>query len=85
MQYGCVRNCIGSNFGASFNTPDRSRALQQVRRVLKPGGILAVTEWLPDPDYPWKSTTIKMGREAGLVLDEAPGNIWHYTVRFRKP
>ena len=65
--------------------PDRSRALQQVRRVLKPGGILAVTEWLPDPDYPWKSTTIKMGREAGFVLDEAPGNIWHYTVRFRKP
>jgi len=53
--------------------------------VLKPGGILAVTEWLPDPDYPWKSTTIKMGREAGFVLDEAPGNIWHYTVRFRKP
>jgi len=65
--------------------PDRSRALQQVKRVLKPGGILAVTEFFPDPDYPWKSTTIKMGREAGLVLDEAPGNIWHYTVRFRKP
>lgn len=65
--------------------PDRSRALQQVKRVLKPGGILAVTEWLPDPDYPWKSTTIKMGREAGFALDEAPGNIWHYTVRFRKP
>ena len=65
--------------------PDRSKALQQVRRVLKPGGILSVTEWLPDPDYPWKSTTIKIGREAGLVLDEAPGNFWHYTVRFRKP
>lgn len=65
--------------------PDRSKALQQVRRVLKPGGILSVTEWLPDPDYPWKSTTIKIGREAGLVLDEALGNLWHYTVRFKKP
>ena len=65
--------------------PDRNKTLQQVRRVLKPGGILSVTEWLPDPDYPWKSTTIKIGREAGLVLDEAPGNFWHYTVRFRKP
>ena len=65
--------------------PDRSKALQQVRRVLKPGGILSVTEWLPDPDYPWKSTTIKIGREAGFALDEAPGNFWHYTVRFRKP
>ena len=65
--------------------PDRNKTLQQVRRVLKPGGILSVTEWLPDPDYPWKSTTIKIGREAGLVLDEALGNLWHYTVRFRKP
>jgi ubiquinone/menaquinone biosynthesis C-methylase UbiE len=65
--------------------PDRNKTLQQVRRVLKPGGILSVTEWLPDPDYPWKSTTIKIGREAGLVVDEAPGNFWHYTVRFRKP
>lgn len=65
--------------------PDRNKALQQVKRVLKPGGFLAVTEWFPDPDYPWKSTTIKLGREAGFVLDEASGNLWNYTVRFRKP
>ncbi|MCK4722030.1 MAG: methyltransferase domain-containing protein, partial [Dehalococcoidia bacterium] len=65
--------------------PDRSKALEQVRRVLNPGGILAVTEWLVDPDYPWKSTTIKIGKEAGLVLDEASGSFWQYTVRFRKP
>ena len=65
--------------------PDRNRALQQVRRVLKPGGFLAVTEWFPDPDYPWKSTTIKLGKEAGFVLDEASGSFFNYTVRFKKP
>jgi len=65
--------------------PDPSKALQQIRRVLKPRGILAVTEFLPDPDYPWKSTTIKIGKEASLVLDEALGSFWQYTVRFRKP
>ena len=65
--------------------PDRNKALQEIKRVLKPSGILAVTELLPDPDYPLKSTTIKMCKEAGFVLDEALGNIWNYTVRVKKP
>ncbi len=65
--------------------PDRNRALHEVKRVLKPGGILAVTELFPDPDYPWKSTTIKLGEEAGFVLDEVSGNFFNYTVRFKKP
>ena len=65
--------------------PDRARALREVRRVLKPGGILAVTELLPDPDYPWRSTTIKMCQREGFVLDGSFGNLWDYTVRFKKP
>ena len=65
--------------------PDRNRALHEVKRVLKPGGFLAVTELFPDPDYPWKSTTIKLGKEAGFVLDEVSGNFFNYTVRFKKP
>ena len=64
--------------------PDKKRALKEVRRILKPGGILAVTEFLPDPDYPFKSTTIKTGEEAGFILDKALGNFWNYTVRFVK-
>ena len=65
--------------------PDRNKALQEVKRVLKPGGILAVTELFPDPDYPWKSTTIKLGNGAGFVMDKVSGNFFNYTVRFRKP
>ena len=65
--------------------PDRNRALGEVKRVLKPHGILAVTELLSDPDYPLKSTTIKTGEKAGFILDKALGNFWNYTVRFRKP
>ena len=64
--------------------PDRDRALQQVNRVLKPGGILSVTELFPDPDYPWKSTTVKLGNRAGFITDEVSGNFWNYTVRFKK-
>jgi ubiquinone/menaquinone biosynthesis C-methylase UbiE len=65
--------------------PDRNRALQEVKRVLKAGGVLAVTELFPDPDYPWKSTTINLGSGAGFAVDKVLGNFFNYTVRFRKP
>jgi len=65
--------------------PDRGRALREIRRVLKPGGILAVTEFLPDPDYPLRSTTIKICQGEGFVVEDNLGNLWSYTVRFRKP
>jgi ubiquinone/menaquinone biosynthesis C-methylase UbiE len=65
--------------------PDRNKALVEVKRVLKPGGLFAVTELFPDPDYPWKSTTIKLGMGAGFVVDKISGNFFNYTVRFKKP
>ena len=65
--------------------PEQGRALAQVLRVLKPGGILAVSEFLPDPDYPLRSTTVRRGLAAGFELDAALGNFWTYTVRFKKP
>jgi ubiquinone/menaquinone biosynthesis C-methylase UbiE len=65
--------------------PDRDSALREVKRVLKAGGILAVTEFQLDPDYPLRSTTIRICRSEGFVLDGNSGNLWDYTVRFKKP
>jgi ubiquinone/menaquinone biosynthesis C-methylase UbiE len=65
--------------------PDKNRALKEIMRALKLGGFLAVTELLPDPDYVFKSQTIKLVKKVGFVLDKASGNLWNYTVRFKKP
>ncbi len=65
--------------------PDRGRALREIGRVLKAGGILSVTEFLPDPDYPWRSTVIKVCQREGFILDGNLGNLWNYTLRFKKP
>ncbi len=65
--------------------PDRGRALREIKRVLTPGGILAVTEFLPDPDYPLRSTTIKLCQQEGFILNDNLGNLWNYTVRLKKP
>ena len=65
--------------------PDRGRALREIKRVLKPDGVLAVTEFLPDPDYPLRSTTIKICQREGFIVDDNMGNLWNYTVRFKKP
>ena len=64
--------------------PDQQRALQRIKRVLKPNGILAITELLLDPDYPPKTATIRTGERAGFVLDAVAGNFWNYTARFIK-
>ena len=65
--------------------PDQPRALVEIKRVLKHGGILAVSELLMDPDYPLRETTTRRGLEAGFLEDGYFGNFWTYTVRFTKP
>jgi ubiquinone/menaquinone biosynthesis C-methylase UbiE len=64
--------------------PDRGRALSEVRRVLRTGGILAVTEIIQDPDYPWRSTTTRICQQQGFIVEASLGHFWNYTVRFRK-
>ena len=65
--------------------PDKRKALKEMKRVLKSKGILAITEFLPDPDYPLKSTTVKIGTSEGFILDDVEGSFWNYTARFIKP
>jgi len=47
--------------------------------------MLAISEWLPDPDYPWKSTTVRQLEKEGFRVEGFSGNLWSYTVRFIRP
>jgi ubiquinone/menaquinone biosynthesis C-methylase UbiE len=65
--------------------PDQTRALTELQRVLKPAGLLSVTEEFYDPDYPFQAETIRRVTAAGFALDRRFGNWWIYTINFRKP
>jgi ubiquinone/menaquinone biosynthesis C-methylase UbiE len=65
--------------------PDRDRVLKEVSLVLRRGGTLAVTEIIQDPDYPWRSTTIRIGRQQGFSVEASMGHFCNYTARFIKP
>jgi ubiquinone/menaquinone biosynthesis C-methylase UbiE len=64
--------------------PDKQSALSELRRVLKPSGILSVTEEFLDPDYPLRRTTMRWASEAGFELVERHGNWWTYTLNFKR-
>ena len=65
--------------------PDKNKTLKEIKRVLKTGGILSISEFFIDPDYPFRSTTVKQGTKGGFEFDGVFGNFWNYTVRFLKP
>jgi SAM-dependent methyltransferase len=62
--------------------PDQARALAELHRVLKPGGLLSITEEFFDPDYPFVFETVRRVDAAGFSLEHRLGNFWCYTLNF---
>jgi ubiquinone/menaquinone biosynthesis C-methylase UbiE len=65
--------------------PDRLKALKEIAAALKPGGILSITEILPDPHFQTKQTVRQLAHLAGLMETDSFGNAVVYTINFRKP
>jgi ubiquinone/menaquinone biosynthesis C-methylase UbiE len=65
--------------------PDKRAALAELARVLRPGGILAITEGLPDPDYVRARVLRRLAAEAGFEVGDRHGNVAYYTQQLRRP
>ncbi|MGB7537130.1 MAG: methyltransferase domain-containing protein [Anaerolineales bacterium] len=63
---------------------DQNRALAELHRVLRPGGVLSITEEFSDPDYPFAGETIQKAEAAGFRLRARFGNFLVYTLNFEK-
>jgi len=67
-------------------TPNELALFRECARVLKPGGVLAVTEQLMDPDFRLPRTMRNLASKANLLDAGSIGRPWWtYTARFRKP
>ncbi|MFB0535799.1 MAG: hypothetical protein ACETWR_12555 [Anaerolineae bacterium] len=64
--------------------PNQAKALAELHWVVKPGGILSITEEFLDPDYPLASGVTRRVEAAGFRLERRFGNFWLYTVNFRR-
>jgi ubiquinone/menaquinone biosynthesis C-methylase UbiE len=65
--------------------PDRAAALAECHRVLKPGGVLSISEMFGDPHYQRKAIVRRLATAAGFRPASIEGGFWLYTANFVKP
>ena len=64
---------------------NKNMALTEIYQALKQGGILSVTELIPDPHYTAKNRVRTLCREAGFTEMEYFGSWAAFTINFVKP
>lgn len=81
----------GASIDAAFlaamfgEIPDRPRALEELRRVLKPGATLSFLETMRDSDYVYVDTLKDLCRAYGFELIEHRRRFLGYTMTFAAP
>ncbi len=65
--------------------PDREAALAEIYGALKPGGVLSITEVLPDPHYQTRAGIGRLAESAGFEPRASFGTFWAFTRNFARP
>ena len=65
--------------------PEPRKCLAALLRVIRPGGLLSITEHLPDPDFSRLSSLRSVVEPEGFEFVERFGPPWSYTANFRRP
>ena len=65
--------------------PEPRKCLAMLHRIIRPGGLLSITESLPDPDFYSFSTLRALVEDEGFCFAERFGRSWSYTANFRRP
>jgi ubiquinone/menaquinone biosynthesis C-methylase UbiE len=68
--------------GVLGELPDRPRTISELRRVLRPGGRLSISEQFPDPDFVTKRTLRRELSGAGFREEATRGHLF-YTSTWR--
>ena len=64
---------------------NKERCLAAIYRVLKPSGLLSITEQPGDPDFLPLPVVRSLAEKQGFEFVESFGKKKNYTVNFRKP
>ncbi len=64
--------------------PEPRQCLRSLHRVLRPGGVLAFHEHVPDPDRLSLPRLRELAESEGFTFVDARGPSWSYTARFRR-
>lgn len=65
--------------------PDQTRAVAEIARMLRSGGIVSFVEMMTDPDYVRLPVLVRMCRNAGLPMVDWRRQPTGYLARFSRP